>query len=68
MSGSSEEKRGAEAVDYVRTEQEAEAELKKREAERQAGGAPGSGDSPKPHGDKLANAVQNAAKEGQPDR
>ena len=30
--------------------------------------APGSPDSPKPHGDKLANAVRAAAKGDQPDR
>ena len=31
-------------------------------------GPPGSPDSPKPHGDKLAGAVGAAAKGGEPDR
>ena len=58
---------GAEAVDYVKTEQKVEADLAKREAEAKAGGAASgnakpSGDSPKPHGDKLENAKDAAAK------
>ena len=53
---------GGDAVDAVRTRQEAESETAKREAEQNAAAATGSGDSPKPHGDKLDHATQEAAK------
>ena len=57
----------APAVDYVRTQQEIDADLAKRDAEAKAGaatagGPAGSGDSPKPHGDKLEHARDEAAK------
>ena len=64
---SADKERGAEAVDYVKTEQKVDADLAKRGAEAKVGGAPSgkaqpSGDSPKPHGDKLENAKDAAAK------
>ena len=58
------EQTGAPALDSVKTEREADAVVRAREAGA-AGGAPvppaASGDSPKPHGDKLENAVREAA-------
>ena len=63
-SGSKDEKAGAEALDYVRTEREAEAVARAKEAGKEGGDAPvppPSGDSPKPHGDKLEHAVRGAA-------
>jgi hypothetical protein len=58
------EKTGAPALDSVKTEREAEAVVRAREAGVAGGGAPAppaaSGDSPKPHGDKLARAVREA--------
>jgi hypothetical protein len=63
-SDSKDEKAGAPALDDVKTEREAEAVLRAREAAAAAGGAAApshSGDSPKPHGDKMENAVREAA-------
>jgi len=63
-SDSKDEKAGAPALDDVKTEREAEAVLRAREAGAAAGGAATpspSGDSPKPHGDKMENAVREAA-------
>jgi hypothetical protein len=67
MTGSTEGKgSGATAVDDVKTEQEVDAGLAKKEAGaktenvREASGA-ASGDSPKPHGDKLDQATRAAA-------
>ncbi len=58
-------KAGAPALDSVKTEREAEALVRAREAGAAGGSAPvppdASGDSPKPHGDKLENAVREAA-------
>ena len=64
-SGSKDEKAGAPALDDVKTERDAEAANRAKEA-----GAPdatasvpshSSGDSPKPHGDKMEHAVREAA-------
>jgi hypothetical protein len=56
---------GAPALDDVKTERQAEAVVRAREAGAAGDGAPvppaASGDSPKPHGDKLENAVRKAA-------
>ncbi len=64
-SGSKDKKAGAEALDYVKTEREAEAVVRAREAGEASGDAPvppsPSGDSPKPHGDKMEHAVREAA-------
>jgi hypothetical protein len=63
-SGSQAEKAGAEALDYVKTEREAEAAVRAKEAGKASGDAPvppPSGDSPKPHGDKLEHAARGAA-------
>lgn len=64
------EQAGAPALGSVKTEREPEAVVRAREAGVAGGGAPvppaASGDSPKPHGDKLENAVQEAA--GAPDK
>ena len=62
-------RKGAKALDYVKTEQQAEAGLKKQAAsakEEKAsrasqGGADPTHDSPKRHGDKLENARDAAA-------
>ena len=58
-------KAGAPALDDVKTEREAEAVVRAREAGAAGGGAPvppsPSGDSPKPHGDKMEHAVKEAA-------
>ncbi len=61
--GSKDEKAGAEALDYVKTERQADAVNRAKEAGAASTGAPvpsPSGDSPKPHGDKLENAVREA--------
>ena len=69
MTGSTEGKgSGATAVDYVKTEQEVDAQLAKKEAGAKAANAKAasgaaSGDSPKPHGDKLDQATRAAASE-----
>ena len=64
-SGSKDEKAGAEALDYAKTEREAEAVVRAKEATKASGDAPvpptPSADSPKPHGDKMENAVREAA-------
>ena len=63
-SGSKNEKTGAEALDYVKTEREAEAVNRAKEAgaaSKDAPVQPPSGDSPKPHGDKMEHAVREAA-------
>ena len=64
-SGSKDEKTGAEALDYAKTEREAEAVVRAREAGKASADAPvqpsPSGDSPKPHGDKMEHAVREAA-------
>jgi hypothetical protein len=60
-SGSKDEKGGAPALDDVKTEREAEAVVRAREAGLASGDAPvPAGDSPKPHGDKMENAVRQA--------
>ena len=65
-SGGSDRKE-ARAVDYVKTSQEAEAELERRKAEEKAekatrpSGAPETDDSPKRQGDKLEKARDTAA-------
>ena len=70
-SGSKDEKGGAPALDDVRTEKDAEAAIGGKDAAGARGAdatvPPPSGDSPKPHGDRMANAVREAA-EGTPDR
>ena len=60
--GSKDEKSGAPALDAVKTEREAEAVARAKEAGAMGGGsAPSpSGDSPKPHGDKMEHAVREA--------
>ena len=64
-SGSKDEKAGAPALDAAKTEQEAEAVVRAREAAKASGDAPvpppSSGDSSKPHGDKMEHAVREAA-------
>lgn len=64
-SGSKDEKAGAPALDAVKTEREAEAAVRAKEAgPASGGGATGpapSGDSPKPHGDKMEHALREAA-------
>ena len=63
--GSKNEKAGgAPALDDAKTAREAEAVVRAREAGAAGGGAPvppASGDSPKPHGDKMERAVDEAA-------
>ena len=57
------EQAGAPALGSVKTEREAEAVVRAREAGRESGGAPvqpSSGDSPKPHGDKMEHADDSA--------
>ena len=67
-SGGSDRKE-ARAVDYVKTSQEAEAELERRKAEEKAekatrpSGAPETDDSPKRQGDKLEQARDTAGGE-----
>ena len=61
------ERQGATAVDYVKTSQEAEAELARKAAETKAekatgaSGAPETDDSPKRQGDKLEQVRDAAA-------
>ena len=55
------EKGGAPALDAVRTEREADDATRAKEAGTAGGSAPVSGDSPKPHGDKMEHAVREAA-------
>ena len=50
------------AAESAATREEADAELKRREAEARAGGEADKGNSPKPHGDKLEEAVHETAK------
>ena len=64
-SGSKDEKAGAPALDDVKTERDAEAASRAKGA----GGASAAdstpaheGDSPKPHGDKMQHAVDEAAR------
>jgi hypothetical protein len=60
-SGSKDEKAGAPALDDVKTEREAEAVVRARDAgavSKEAPVPPSSGDSPKPHGDKMENATR----------
>ena len=59
---------GAEAVDYVKTQQQAEASVEERAASEKAkkvsepaGGGDATHDSPKRHGDKLEKARDAAA-------
>ena len=58
----------ARAVDYVKTSQEAEAELERKAAEEKAekaarpSGVPETDDSPKRQGDKLEHATRTAAR------
>jgi hypothetical protein len=62
--GSKDEKAGAPALDDVKTEREAEAVVRAREAGAAGSDAPvppASGDSPKPHGDKMERAVREGA-------
>ena len=54
-------KPGTPSLDDVRTEREADAAARAKEAGAASGSAPASGDSPKPHGDKLEHAVREAA-------
>lgn len=54
---------GAPALDDVKTKRDAEAVVDAREAGAAGSDAPvppASGDSPKPHGDKMENAVREA--------
>jgi hypothetical protein len=71
-SGSKDEKNRAPALDDVKTEREAEAVVRAREAGAKSGDAPvppsPSGDSPKPHGDKLEHAVREAAEKPSEDK
>jgi len=59
------EKDRAPALDDVKTEREAEAAARAKDAAAKAGPTDSlpshSGDSPKPHGDKLEHAVREAA-------
>ena len=65
-SGSKDEKGRAPALDDVKTEREAEAVARAREAGAATGNAAvpttPAADSPKPHGDKLEKAVKEAAR------
>ncbi|GAA0583231.1 hypothetical protein GCM10009416_22060 [Craurococcus roseus] len=45
----------------MRTEREADAAARAKEAGAAGGSVPASGDSPKPHGDKMERAVREAA-------
>ena len=64
------DRKEARAVDYVKTSQEAEAELGKRAADAKAkkasrrSDAPETDDSPKRQGDKLERAAKAAAGKG----
>lgn len=64
-SGSTNDKAGAPALDDVKTQRDAEAASRAKEAGK-AGAADTApaheGDSPKPHGDKLRHAVDEAAR------
>ena len=67
MAGGSKDEEGrAPALDNVRTEREAEAVARARDAAAASGNTPvpasPAADSPKPHGDKMENAVKEAAK------
>lgn len=62
--GSKNEQAAAPALDAVKAEREADAAARAKQAGAAGGAAPApspSGDSPKPHGDKMANAVRGAA-------
>ncbi len=70
--GSKDEKAGAEALDYAKTEREADAAVRAKQAAKESGDAPvppsASGDSPKPHGDKMEHAVREAASKPSKDK
>jgi hypothetical protein len=53
--------KGAEALDYIKTEQKLEAGLAAKSAAAKAGKADPTDDSPKRHGDKLEHARDAAA-------